>query len=556
MNGAESILKTLERHGVTTIFGHPGGAIMPFYDALYDSPVRHILVRHEQGGAHAAEGWARVTGDVGVCVATSGPGATNLVTGLADAMLDSIPLVAITGNVARPLLGTDAFQEADITGVTMPITKHNYLVRDANDLPRVVTEAIRVARSGRPGPVLVDVPKDVQLEACTAEIPRPAALPEAPEPAADLIETASATIQAARRPVLMVGGGAQDASRAVIEFAHRANLPVITTLMGLGVYPASDPAWLGMPGMHGSVAANRAISECDLIVAVGMRFDDRVTGKTSRFAPKATVIHIDIDAAEHSKLIRAHQPIRTSAAKALAALTAAAGRAPERAEWWARLRDWQSRQPKRPEWGAAAAIRHISSLTSPEDIVGADVGQHQMLVAQLHPFEGPRRWLCSGGAGTMGYGMPAGIGAALARPDVRTVVMSGDGGAQMTIQELATIRKYGVPLKWAIINNGYLGMVRQWQEMFHGRRYSEVYLEDSNPDFVKLADAYGLKGYSASSPEELRTVARAWFESDEPGVLDVRVPQEWNVFPMVPAGKGLDEMLEDAPADEKAPVEA
>jgi acetolactate synthase I/II/III large subunit len=547
MNGSEAIIKTLEKHGVKLMFGHPGGAIMPFYDAIYGSNIQHILVRHEQGGGHAAEGYARTTGGLGVCIATSGPGATNLVTPLADAMLDSTPILAITGNVPRPLIGTDAFQEADITGITMPITKHNFLVRHANDLSATVAKAIHIALSGRPGPVLVDVPKDVQLELCTAPIcdPIPLAPPRQPEQKA--IDQVLDMLHNAKRPILMIGGGASDASREVIEFAHASGLPVITTLMGLGVFPADDPQWLGMPGMHGSVASNRAISNCDVLVGIGMRFDDRVTGKVSRFAAQAKVIHIDIDAAEFSKLVPAYLPVHADARMALLALSAQITPL-ALSDWWEKLNDWKTRLPKRPAWGSAKAIEMISAVMQPHDIMCSDVGQHQMLVAQLHPFLGPRRWMNSGGAGTMGFGLPSGIGAALARPEVKTVVVAGDGSAQMTIQELATLKKYNIPVKFAVINNGYLGMVRQWQEMFHGQRYSEVYLDDSNPDFAMLARAYGLSGFTATSAEELSGTVQDWYNCDGPAVLEVRVPQDFNVFPMVPAGKGLDEMLDDDPA--------
>ncbi|HWG84439.1 MAG TPA: biosynthetic-type acetolactate synthase large subunit [Deinococcales bacterium] len=547
MNGARAILESLIAHGVDTVFGHPGGAVIPLYDAIYDSPIRHILVRHEQGGAHAAEGYARATGRVGVCIATSGPGATNLVTGLADAMMDSTPLVAITGNVPRALIGTDAFQEADITGITLPITKHNFLVRSADELSATIAEAFRIARSGRPGPVLVDVPKDVQLEKTSVAITEPYRLDEPMEPDADAVAEAVAMIAAAERPVLMVGGGAQNSSEAVMAFAQASGLPVITTLMGLGVFPASHQQHLGMPGMHGSVAANRAISNADLIVAAGMRFDDRVTGKTTRFAPKARVVHIDVDATEHSKLIRAHLAVRADATAALDAISAAIPAAPERREWWSHLDDWKGRQPRRHDWGAAAAVASISAAMQPEDIIVTDVGQHQMLCAQIHPVEGPRRFITSGGAGTMGYGLPAGMGAQLAEPESRVVVVAGDGGVQMNIQELATLRKYDIPVKLAIINNGYLGMVRQWQELFHQQRYSEVYLEDSNPDFVMLAAAYRIPAWRASNPQEMASAVRAWLDADGPALLDVSVPQEWNVYPMVPAGAALEDMLEDGP---------
>jgi acetolactate synthase I/II/III large subunit len=550
MNGAEALLKTLEAHGVTTIFGHPGGTIMPVYDALYDSPIQHILVRHEQGGGHAAEGYARVTGGLGVCMATSGPGATNLVTALADAMMDSLPILAITGNVARPLIGTDAFQEADITGITMPITKHNFLVRHADDVSKTVAEAIRIALSGRPGPVLVDLPKDVQLEVTTAPIEQPRERPAPRVPSAESVERALELLKAAKQPVLMVGGGSSDASAEVIAFARKTGMPVITTLMGLGNYPASDPQWLGMPGMHGSVAANRAITNADVLIGLGMRFDDRVTGKTSRFAPNAKIIHIDIDTAEHSKLIPAFCPVHGDAAETLKLLTANL-EAMELSDWWVKLDDWKARQPVRPAWGAAAAISMISKHLTGDMTVVSDVGQHQMLVAQLHPFEQPRKWVNSGGAGTMGFALPAAMGAAMALHEP-VVAIAGDGSSQMTIQELATLRKYDIPVKFAIINNGYLGMVRQWQEMFHAKRYSEVYLEDSNPDFPILASAYRIPGFAASTPEDLERCIKEWLAVDGPAVLEVRVPQEANVFPMVPAGKGLDEMLDDDPKLEEA----
>jgi acetolactate synthase I/II/III large subunit len=550
MTGAEALLKTLEAHGVRHIFGHPGGTIMPVYDALYDSPIQHILVRHEQGGGHAAEGYARVTGGLGVCMATSGPGATNLVTAISDAMMDSLPILAITGNVARPLLGTDAFQEADITGITMPITKHNYLVKRADDVSRVVAEAIHIALSGRPGPVLVDLPKDVQLEQTNAPIVQPKPLAAPREPSASSIERAVALINTAKQPVLMVGGGASDAAPQILEFAKKTGVPVITTLMGLGNFPASEPQWLGMPGMHGSVAANRAITNCDVLIGIGMRFDDRVTGKTSRFAPNAKVIHVDVDAAEHSKLIPAYIPILADAAKALEAFSAATAKL-ELTDWWVKLEDWKARQPKRPEWGAAAAIQMISRHLDGDMTVVADVGQHQMLTAQLHPFEQPRKWVNSGGAGTMGFALPAAMGAGVAL-GTNIVAIAGDGSSQMTIQELATLRKYDIPVKFAVINNGYLGMVRQWQEMFHAKRYSEVYLEDSNPDFPILASAYRIPGFAADNAADLERCIREWLAVDGPAVLEVRVPQEANVFPMVPAGKGLDEMLDDDPKLEAA----
>ncbi|MPY66491.1 biosynthetic-type acetolactate synthase large subunit [Deinococcus sp. SDU3-2] len=547
-NGAQALWQTLAAHGVGTVFGYPGGAIMPVYDALTLFPdIRHILARHEQGAIHAAEGWAKATGDLGVCLATSGPGATNLVTGLADAMMDSVPLLAITGNVARHLMGTDAFQEADITGITLPITKHNYVVQEAGDLPRVVAEAIHIARSGRPGPVLVDIPKDVQLAAFAGEVHGPQAPPEAPAPDPHALEAAVALLKEARRPVLMVGGGAQGAAAEVTAFARAWRIPTITTLMGLGAFPASDGLWLGMPGMHGSVAANRAISEADVLIGIGLRFDDRVTGRVKDFASRASIIHIDLDAAEISKIVRAHVPVRADAGRAARLLTERA-QPLSHPEWTATLAEWRTRGEHPAHWGAAQAVRQVVSRLGPGDILSTDVGQHQMLAAQLARFDRPRRWLTSGGLGTMGFGFPAAIGAALAEPGVTSMVIAGDGGFQMTAQELATLTKYGIRnVKICIVNNSYLGMVRQWQELFHERRYSEVYLGDSNPDFLKLADAYGISGWRADNADDLEGAIDAWLAHDGSALLEVVVPNEHGVFPMVPAGAALSEMIETEP---------
>ncbi|MCD0168288.1 biosynthetic-type acetolactate synthase large subunit [Deinococcus sp. 14RED07] len=549
MNGAKALWATLASHGISTVFGYPGGAIMPVYDALtYYPEVRHVLARHEQGAAHAAEGWAKATGEIGVCMATSGPGATNLVTGLADAMLDSVPLLAITGNVASHLMGTDAFQEADITGITLPITKHNYVVRDVQDLPRIVAEAIRIARSGRPGPVLVDIPKDIQLAPYHGEIPVPHARPEIPAPSQDAVDRALELIRAAQQPVIMVGGGSLDAAAEVTALARAWDIPVITTLMGLGAFPSSDPLWLGMPGMHGSVAANRAISEADVLIGIGLRFDDRVTGRVNGFAPKASIIHVELDAAEIGKIIRTHVPVRGDA-KVAAQMLMQGAHPLDRPEWKAQVEEWKSRTQMPDHWGAGYAVKAVVDRLGPDDILSSDVGQHQMLAAQLARFEKPRRWINSGGLGTMGFGFPAAIGAGMAEPGVRSVVIAGDGGFQMTAQELATLKMYDVRnVKICIINNSFLGMVRQWQEMFHGKRYSEVWLGDSNPDFIKLADAYGVPGYRASSAEELPAAIDAWLADPKSALLEVVVPHEHAVFPMVPAGAALYEMLETEPA--------
>ena len=554
MNGAKALWATLASHGISTVFGYPGGAIMPVYDALtYYPEVRHVLARHEQGAAHAAEGWAKATGEIGVCMATSGPGATNLVTGLADAMLDSVPLLAITGNVASHLMGTDAFQEADITGITLPITKHNYVVRDVEELPRIVAEAIRIARSGRPGPVLVDIPKDIQLAPYHGEIPAPHARPEIPAPSQEAVDRALELIRAAQQPVIMVGGGSLDAAAEVTALARAWDIPVITTLMGLGAFPSSDPLWLGMPGMHGSVAANRAISEADVLIGIGLRFDDRVTGRVNGFAPKASIIHVELDAAEIGKIIRTHVPVRGDA-KVAAQMLAQGAHPLDRPEWKAQVEEWKSRTQMPEHWGAGYAVKAVVDRLGPDDILSSDVGQHQMLAAQLARFEKPRRWVNSGGLGTMGFGFPAAIGAGMAEPGVRSVVIAGDGGFQMTAQELATLKMYDVRnVKICIINNSFLGMVRQWQEMFHGKRYSEVWLGDSNPDFIKLADAYGVPGYRASSAEELPAAIDAWLADPKSALLEVVVPHEHAVFPMVPAGAALYEMLETEPARTPGP---
>ena len=548
MTGAKALWATLAGHGISTVFGYPGGAIMPVYDALTFYPeVRHVLTRHEQGAAHAAEGWAKATGEIGVCMATSGPGATNLVTGLADAMLDSVPLLAITGNVARHLMGTDAFQEADITGITLPVTKHNYVVREVEELPRIISEAIHIARSGRPGPVLVDIPKDIQLAAFHGEIPEPMPRMDAPEPSAEAVERAKAVLRSAKQPVMMVGGGAQDASAEILALARAWNIPVTTTLMGLGAFPASDPLWLGMPGMHGSVAANRAISEADVLLGIGLRFDDRVTGRVNGFAPHAQIIHVELDAAEIGKIVRTHVPVRSDARTAALALTEGATRL-EHPEWDAQIAEWKSRTETPDHWGAGYAVRAVTERLTPDDILSSDVGQHQMIAAQQARFEKPRRWLNSGGLGTMGFGFPAAIGAAMAEPAVRSVVIAGDGGFQMTLQELATLKHYDIRnVKICIINNSFLGMVRQWQELFHEKRYSEVWLGDSNPDFIKLAAAYDVPAYRATNAEELPAAIDAWLADPKSALLEVVVPNEHGVFPMVPAGAALYEMIETEP---------
>jgi acetolactate synthase-1/2/3 large subunit len=549
MNGAAAVLTALERQGVDTVFGLPGGAIMPIYDALYDSPIRHILMRHEQAAAHAADGYFRASGRCGVTFATSGPGATNLVTGLATAMMDSSALVAITGNVARPLIGTDAFQEADVYGITLPVTKHNYLIKRVEDIPRVIAEAFHIATTGRPGPVLVDIPKDVQQAAFEGifdvEIDLPGYRPTVKGHAGQIRRAAKA-ISEAKRPILMVGGGAQVAAEEVAAFAERSGIPVITTLMGIGAYPYGAPNSLGMPGMHGTVTANRAITHCDLIIGAGLRFDDRVTGKISRFAPNATIVHIDIDPAEISKLVKAHVPVVGDLRDVLPRLADELEMSPID-DWWRQLKEWKGTYRERYATNKALVSQEVIEMlrdaAKGDCIVTTDVGQHQMFAARLFTTNRPRTFITSGGLGTMGFGLPAAIGAAFARPGETVVVVSGDGSIQMNIQELATIFKHQLPIVVAICNNGMLGMVRQWQEMFHAQRYSEVYLADCNPDFAKLAEAYGVRGHNVFDRESAAGVIAETLASRKPAVLNFVVYESEKVFPMIPAGAGVDEMI-------------
>jgi len=549
MKGAEVLLKALERQGVEIVFGHPGGAIMPVYDALYDSPIKHVLVRHEQAGAHAADAYYRASGRTGVCFATSGPGATNLVTGLATAQMDSSAVVAVTGNVATALIGTDAFQEADVYGITGPVTKHNYLVKDVADIPRVVAEAFHIASTGRPGPVLIDIPKDVQQAEFHGDLEVVVDLPGYRPTVAGhtkQLRKAAEAIAAAERPIMMVGGGGQVAYQQVMEFAEKTGIPVITTLMGIGAYPAGAPQALGMPGMHGTVTANRAISHCDLIVGAGLRFDDRVTGKISRFAPNATVVHIDIDPAEISKLVKAHVPVVGDLRDVLPRLTETLGRL-DIEPWWARLDEWKGMYPERYKQDKPLVSQEVIQLfreaTGGECVVTTEVGQHQMFAARMFPTTRPRTFITSGGLGTMGFGLPASIGASFARPGEQVVCIAGDGSVQMNIQELATIYKHQLPIVIAILNNGVLGMVRQWQELFHAQRYSEVYLADSNPDFAKLAEAYGIDGYNVFDRATAAELIPQVLAKGKPAVMNFVVYEAEKVFPMVPSGAGVDEMI-------------
>src|SRR5215213_1253569 len=532
---AEMLIQALVNEGVDTIFGYPGGAVLHIYDELwrYRDRITHYLVRHEQGAVHMAEGYSKATGRVGVALVTSGPGATNAVTGIANAYMDSTPIVVITGQVPLPLIGTDAFQEVDTVGITRPCVKHNYLVRDVRDLAAVVHEAFYLARSGRPGPVVIDIPKDVSAAPVSYSSLENIGFPcieQTMPPHPRAVSLAASAILRARRPVLYVGGGIvnSDASASLLALAEELQLPVTPTLMGLGGFPSAHPLSLGMLGMHGTYAANLGIAESDLLVAVGVRFDDRVTGKLATFAPRARVIHIDIDPANIGKNRAPELSLTTDAGAALRALhiEVKARGAKEleqslsgRASWWKRLRGWQREQPLRfngstEQLKPQSVIRELHRLTKGDAVVTTDVGQHQMWAAQFYPFKRSRQWITSGGLGTMGFGLPAAIGAQLALRDQLVVAVVGDGGFQMTNQELSTAVQYDLPVKVLIMNNGYLGMVRQWQEMFYDRAYSEVDLSIS-PDFVKLAEAYGALGLRATKPSELKEVLEKGLNNDK-----------------------------------------
>jgi acetolactate synthase-1/2/3 large subunit len=561
--GAEVLIEALLHEGVDTIFGYPGGAVLHVYDELWRhrERVTHYLVRHEQGAVHMAEGYARSTGRTGVVLVTSGPGATNAVTGIANAYMDSTPLVVITGQVPLPLIGTDAFQEVDTVGITRPCVKHNYLVRDVSELAGIVHEAFFLARTGRPGPVVVDIPKDVTAARCSYSRLDHVAFPceerrDAPDPLS--VREAADRILSASRPVLYTGGGIANsgAARELLAFAEELKLPVTPTLMGLGGFPSAHPLCLGMLGMHGTYAANMAVAESDLLVAVGVRFDDRVTGKLATFAPRAKVIHIDIDPANIGKNVAPALSLAADAREALQALREEmASRGPEEAEastlrreaWWEQLRSWRREQPLSYEGSAEhikpqSVIRELHRQTRGEAVIVTDVGQHQMWAAQFYPYRRERQLVTSGGLGTMGFGLPAAVGAQLALPGQTVVAVVGDGGFQMTNQELATAVQYRIPVKILVMNNGYLGMVRQWQEMFYDRAYSEVDISVA-PDFVKLAEAYGAAGFRASRPEELAGVLAAGLAHDGPAVIEIVVSKEENVFPIVPAGANSRDMI-------------
>ena len=563
ITGAQSLVYALEAAGATDVFGIPGGAILPLYDPLMDSPtIRHILVRHEQGAGHAAEGFAAATGRVGVCMATSGPGATNLVTPLADANMDSVPVVAITGQVPSAAIGTDAFQEADIRGITMPITKHNFLITNPDDIPRAVAEAFHLASTGRPGPVLVDVSKDALQAETEFTWPVQLDLPgyhPVTKPHSKQVREAARMIMAAKQPVLYVGGGVirARASVALRRLADLTGIPVVTTLMARGAFPDSHPLHLGMPGMHGTVAAVGALQKSDLLITLGARFDDRVTGKLSTFAPNAAVIHADIDPAEIGKNRTADVPIVGDLAEIIPELVAAieaeqaAGAVADYEAWWAllsRMRDTYPLGYETYEDGMLSpqyAIQRLGLISGPETIFAAGVGQHQMWAAQFINYEHPNTWLNSGGLGTMGYAVPAAMGAKVGRPDATVWAIDGDGCFQMTNQELATCAINDIPIKVALINNGNLGMVRQWQTLFYNERYSNTNLESHRiPDFVKLAEAYGCYGLRCESPEQVdATIEKAMGMNDAPVVIDFVVHKDAMVWPMVAAGTSNDDIM-------------
>jgi acetolactate synthase-1/2/3 large subunit len=557
MRAVDAVMECLKAEGVDVVFGYPGGANLPTYDAFVDAGIRHILVRHEAGGGHAAEGYAKASGKVGVVFATSGPGATNIVTPLTDAMMDSVPLVAFTGQVRTDLLGTDGFQEADTFGITMPIVKHSFMIQHPTEIPRVVHEAFHIARTGRPGPVLIDMPVDLTRAEIDYQPVGDVRLPgyqPTTEGNSKQIRLAAKAIANARRPVVYAGGGVinADAADELREFVTSDRLPITCTLMGLGAFPAPHAQWLGMLGMHGTRTANYAMDEADLIVAVGARFDDRITGKLSEFAPRAKFVHIDIDPAEISKNVPAHIPIVGDAKNVLTRLTAeyrALGPDPSRlAGWWERIEGWQSQYPLSYEDSADTEIKPqllveaLYEATGGDCILSSDVGQHQMWAAQYFHFAKPRRWINSGGLGTMGFGLPAAMGAAVGNDSVPSVLLTGDGSFQMNIQELATCKEHDIPVKAVIMNNGYLGMVRQWQELFWDRRYSNVDM-GSWPDWVKLAEAYGATGVRLTDKTTLVADLKTAIETPGPVVVDVRVTREENTYPMIPAGSAAREMV-------------
>ncbi len=560
LTGSKILLECLLQEDVDTIFGYPGGTVINIYDDLMDSPIKHILTRHEQAAVHAADGYARATGKVGVAIATSGPGATNTITGIATAYMDSIPMVVITGQVPTPLIGNDAFQEADVIGLTRPITKHNYLVRDIKDLAMTVKKAFYIARTGRPGPVVIDLPKDVQIAATKFEYPENVEL-RGYKPTFSgnmrMIDKAAKMILSAKKPVLYVGGGASltDAHSELLELAERLQAPVTTTLMGMASFPTQHELSLGMLGMHGTYYANMAVTNSDLLIALGARFDDRVTGKIATFAPQAKVIHVDIDPTSIKKNVRVDLPIVGDLRDVLRKLNKQLAERQDEVElmhdalksWHDEIAGWRKDHPmtykaSKTEIKPQFVVEKLRELSSDDAIVTTEVGQHQMWTAQFFHFTRPRTFLSSGGLGTMGYGLPAALGAQAAFPDRQVIDISGDGSFQMNSQELATLVQYRLPVKIVILNNNFLGMVRQWQQLFFDKRYSQTCME-LPIDFVKLAEAYGATGLRATKPDQVEDVIRQAFDTPGPVIMEFKISREENVMPMVPAGAGINEML-------------
>ena len=557
--GAQILLESMIHEGVDTIFGFPGGAVLDIYHQIPNYPLRHVLVRHEQGAVHAADGYARATGQVGVALVTSGPGATNTVTGIATAYLDSVPLVVFTGQVPTKLIGNDAFQEVDIVGITRPCTKHNYLVKDVKNLAKTIKEAFYLARSGRPGPVLVDLPKDVMADSCKFVYPELISMRSYNphyEPNLKQVRKALGLMKKARRPVIFAGGGviASNACEELTWLARTLQIPVTTSMMGLGSFPGNDPLWMGMLGMHGTYAANMGIHNADLLISVGVRFDDRVTGKLESFAPEAKLIHIDIDPTSIRKNVSVDVPIVADCRQALEALRTELNKDLDQEDlsqryqqWREKVAAWSQAQPLscpecvdkiRPQ----SVVQKLYEITQGQAIITTEVGQNQMWAAQFYNYHRPRTWISSGGLGTMGYGFPAAIGAQIAFPDSLVIDIAGDGSIQMNSQELATAVSYNLPVKIIILNNGYLGMVRQWQELFYDRNYCSTCMHH-NPDFVRLAQAYGAEGYRIEKLVDMDAILREALATKAPTIVDVVVEQEENVYPMVPAGAGLSEML-------------
>ncbi len=554
LKGSQILIKALKHEGIETIFGYPGGCVIDIYDELHKGDLRHILVRHEQGAVHAADGYARASGTVGCALVTSGPGASNTVTGIANAYLDSTPIVVITGQVPTALIGTDAFQEVDIVGITRPCTKHNFLVRRIEDLGKTIHEAFHIARSGRPGPVLVDIPKDVMQASTDYEPPKPMEPAAAPTPAPTQAFYVRDLIAEAKRPLILSGGGILlgKAWEELRELAWKTKIPVTSTLMGLGAFPGSDPLWLGMPGMHGTYYANMAISHCDLLIAVGCRFDDRVTGKVDHFAPNAKIVHVDVDPSSINKNVIADVPIVSDCKIALKSFNALLDELKftvtdeQRAEWFKQIADWKMENPLgysqneeviKPQY----VIEMLYKLTKGKAIITTEVGQNQMWAAQFYKYDQPNTFISSGGLGTMGYGFPAAIGAQIAFPDSLVIDIAGDGSIQMNIQEMATAVQYNIPVKIIILNNSYLGMVRQWQELFYEKRYSHTDMIHQ-PDFVKVAEAYGMTGLRATKPEEVEAILQKGLSTPGPVLMDFRVDREECVYPMVRPGGPLHEM--------------